>query len=33
LSEEKKAEQRRAILYTAAALFQKRGYEQTRVRA
>jgi len=32
LREEKKAEQRRAILNTAAALFRKRGYEQTRVR-
>ena len=32
LREEKKAEQRRAILNTAAALFRKRGYEQTRIR-
>jgi AcrR family transcriptional regulator len=32
LREEKKAEQRRAILYTAAGLFRKRGYEETRVR-
>ena len=32
LREEKKAEQRRAILNTAAALFRKRGYEKTRVR-
>ena len=32
LREEKKAEQRRAILKTAAALFRKRGYEETRVR-
>jgi AcrR family transcriptional regulator len=32
LREEKKAEQRRAILNTAAALFRKRGYENTRVR-
>ncbi|HYL57910.1 MAG TPA: TetR/AcrR family transcriptional regulator [Candidatus Acidoferrales bacterium] len=32
LREEKKAEQRRAILNTAAALFRKRGYEATRVR-
>ena len=32
LREEKKAEQRRAILYTAAVLFRKRGYDQTRVR-
>jgi AcrR family transcriptional regulator len=32
LREEKKAEQRRAILHTAAALFRKRGYEETRVR-
>jgi AcrR family transcriptional regulator len=32
LREEKKAEQRRAILNTAAALFRKKGYEQTRVR-
>jgi AcrR family transcriptional regulator len=32
LREEKKAEQRRAILGAAAALFRKRGYEQTRVR-
>jgi AcrR family transcriptional regulator len=32
LREEKKAEQRRAILYAAAALFRKRGYEETRVR-
>src|SRR5215469_10284718 len=32
LREEKKAEQRRAILDTAAALFRKRGYEKTRVR-
>ena len=32
LREEKKAEQRRAILDAAAALFRKRGYEQTRVR-
>jgi len=32
LREEKKAEQRRAILYTAAALFRKRGYEETRIR-
>ncbi|MGH7778424.1 MAG: TetR/AcrR family transcriptional regulator [Candidatus Binataceae bacterium] len=32
LREEKKAEQRRAILNTAAALFRKRGYEETRVR-
>lgn len=31
LREEKKAEQRRAILATAVALFCKRGYEQTRV--
>ncbi|MFZ1886956.1 MAG: TetR/AcrR family transcriptional regulator [Candidatus Binataceae bacterium] len=31
LREEKKAEQRRAILAAAAALFRKRGYEQTRV--
>jgi AcrR family transcriptional regulator len=32
LREEKKAEQRRAILNTAAVLFRKRGYEETRVR-
>jgi AcrR family transcriptional regulator len=32
LREEKKAEQRRAILNTAAALFRKRGYEETRIR-
>ena len=32
LREEKKAEQRRAILNTAAALFRKRGFEETRVR-
>ena len=32
LREEKKAEQRGAILTTAAALFRKRGYEETRVR-
>ena len=32
LREEKKAEQRRAILNTAAVLFRKRGYEATRVR-
>ena len=32
LREEKKAEQRRAILNKAAALFRKRGYEETRVR-
>ena len=32
LREEKKAEQRRAILNTAATLFRKRGYEETRVR-
>jgi AcrR family transcriptional regulator len=32
LREEKKTEQRRAILDTAAALFRKRGYEETRVR-
>ncbi len=32
LREEKKSEQRRAILSTAAALFRKRGYEETRVR-
>jgi AcrR family transcriptional regulator len=32
LREEKKAEQRRVILTTAAALFRKRGYEETRVR-
>jgi AcrR family transcriptional regulator len=32
LREEKKAEQRRAILHTAAAMFRKRGYEETRVR-
>ncbi|MGH8679642.1 MAG: TetR/AcrR family transcriptional regulator [Burkholderiales bacterium] len=32
LREEKKAEQRRAILNTAAALFRRRGYEETRVR-
>ena len=32
LREEKKAEQRRAILETAAALFRKNGYEETRVR-
>ena len=32
LREEKKAEQRRAILNTAAALFRKKGYEETRVR-
>jgi AcrR family transcriptional regulator len=32
LREEKKVEQRRAILNTAAALFRKRGYEETRVR-
>ena len=32
LREEKKAEQRRAILNTAASLFRKRGYEETRVR-
>ncbi|HUY38730.1 MAG TPA: TetR/AcrR family transcriptional regulator [Candidatus Binataceae bacterium] len=31
LREEKKTEQRRAILATAIALFRKRGYEQTRV--
>src|SRR5215467_9720848 len=32
LREEKKAEQRRAILNTAAELFRKKGYEETRVR-
>jgi AcrR family transcriptional regulator len=32
LRAEKKAEQRRAILDAAAALFRKRGYEQTRIR-
>jgi AcrR family transcriptional regulator len=32
LREEKKAEQRRAILDAAVALFRKRGYEKTRVR-
>jgi len=32
LREEKKAEQRRAILNTAAALFRKKGYQGTRVR-
>lgn len=32
LRDEKKTEQRRAILNTAAALFRKRGYEETRVR-
>jgi AcrR family transcriptional regulator len=32
LREEKKTEQRRAILDTAAALFRKRGYEGTRIR-
>ena len=32
LREEKKAEQRRAILNTAAALFRNKGYEETRVR-
>jgi AcrR family transcriptional regulator len=32
LREEKKAEQRRAILKTAAAMFRNRGYEETRVR-
>jgi AcrR family transcriptional regulator len=32
LRQEKKAEQRRAILNTAAALFRKRGYEETRIR-
>ena len=32
LREEKKAEQRRAILNAAAALFRKKGYEETRVR-
>lgn len=32
LREDKKTEQRRAILNTAAALFRKRGYEETRVR-
>src|SRR5579862_884062 len=32
LREEKKAEQRRAILQKAAALFRKNGYEETRVR-
>ena len=32
LREEKKAEQRRAILDAAVALFRKRGYEETRVR-
>jgi AcrR family transcriptional regulator len=32
LREEKKAAQRRAILHAAAALFRKRGYEETRVR-
>ncbi|MGH7925086.1 MAG: TetR/AcrR family transcriptional regulator [Candidatus Binatus sp.] len=32
LREEKKAEQRHAILNTAATLFRKRGYEETRVR-
>lgn len=32
LREEKKAEQRRAILDAAIALFRKRGYERTRVR-
>jgi AcrR family transcriptional regulator len=32
LREEKKAEQRRAILNTAAVLFRKHGYEATRVR-
>ncbi len=31
LREEKKVEQRRAILDAAVALFRKRGYEQTRV--
>jgi AcrR family transcriptional regulator len=32
LRDQKKAEQRRAILETAAALFRQRGYEETRVR-
>jgi AcrR family transcriptional regulator len=32
LREEKKAEQRRAILNAAAELFRKRGYEETRIR-
>ena len=32
LREEKKADQRRAILETAATLFRERGYEETRVR-
>ncbi|MGO9453175.1 MAG: TetR/AcrR family transcriptional regulator [Candidatus Binataceae bacterium] len=32
LREEKKAGQRRAILNTAAAMFRKRGYEETRIR-
>ncbi len=32
LREEKKAEQRRAILDAAAALFRKRGYEETHIR-
>jgi AcrR family transcriptional regulator len=32
LREKKKADQRRAILNAAAALFRKRGYEETRVR-
>jgi len=32
LREEKKAEQRCAILNTAAALFRKKGYEETRIR-
>jgi AcrR family transcriptional regulator len=32
LREEKKAEQRRAILKTAAAMFRRRGYEETRIR-
>src|SRR5262249_60490875 len=32
LREEKKAEQRRAILNTAAALFRKKGYQGARVR-
>ena len=32
LREEKKAEQRGAILKTAASMFRKRGYEETRVR-
>lgn len=32
LRDEKKAEQRRAILHAAAALFRRRGYEATRIR-